>query len=295
MRRILTFALVTALAISVTACGGNGESSSDSKTGSISTENNSDGNTNSDVTVEEQVLFDQDGVSVTLKGMDADGFWGPELQLETNNTTDKTVMVSARDTSINGIMMDPMFSISVAPGKISNDAMSVFGSSLKNAGVETIQTVELKFGVTDDETWESLFETDYITINTSAAGTFEQTYNDEGTEVYSDDSFRIVAQKLDSDESFWGADIYLYIENNSDKTVTIQSRDTSINGYMVDPMFSVTITPGKKAFSTITFLESDLESNGIENIDTMETSFHIYDEASMDTISDTSPVTINFN
>nr|MCR4674929.1 hypothetical protein [Lachnospiraceae bacterium] len=263
--------------------------------GEITTESEDSSNANSDVTVEEQVLFDQDGVSVKLKSLDTDGFWGAEFALEISNTTDRDVVVSNSWTTVNGVMTDPLFAETVAAGKTANATMDIFSSSLKAAGIETIQTVEAQFRVYDDETWEDLFVTDVITINTSAAGSFEQTYNDEGTELYNDGTYRIVAQKLDSEDSFWGADIYLYIENNGDQKVDISATDVSINGYMVDPAFSEMVMPQRKAFSSITFFESDLEDNGIESIDTMELKFHIYNDDTYDTIVETDPITVNFN
>jgi hypothetical protein len=46
---------------------------------------------------------------------------------------------------------------------------------------------------------------------------------------------------------------------------------------------------------TITFMSSELEENGIETIESVELSFHVFDMSSWDTIVDTALVTINFN
>ena len=43
----------------------------------------------------------------------------------------------------------------------------------------------------------------------------------------------------------------------------IQARDLSINGYMVDPLFSADITSGKKINDQVTIMASDLEDNSI--------------------------------
>ncbi len=247
------------------------------------------------VTVEEQTLVSEEGITIDLKSYDENGFWGPEFLLEITNQTSQNVTVSARDVSVNGIMIDPFFAEEIAAGKAVNSSMSVFGSDLEKAGIETIQEVEMTFSIYDTDSWEDLFETDPITVQTSASGTFEQVYNDQGTELYKDDRFRIVAQKIDSEDSFWGADIYLYIENNSDKKVMVSAENVSVNGYMIDPAFVAEITPGKKSFTTITFFESDLEENGIESIDEMEISFSIMDDDTWDDILDTDPITVKFS
>jgi len=87
----------------------------------------------------------------------------------------------------------------------------------------------------------------------------------------------------------------LYIENNTDKAITVQARDVSINDFMVDPVFSCEVISGKKAFDTITFMESDLTDNGITDINDLELKLHIFDTETWDTIKDTDIIKISFN
>jgi len=101
-------------------------------------------------------------------------------------------------------------------------------------------------------------------------------------------------KKVNSSDSFWGADVYVYIENNSGDDITIQTRDVSINGFMVSPIFSSEIVAGKKAYDTITFFESDLLDNDITSIDNMELSFHIFESKSWDTVLDTQMIEVTF-
>lgn len=63
----------------------------------------------------------------------------------------------------------------------------------------------------------------------------------------------------------------------------------------MDSIFSSEITAGKHAIDSITFMSSELEENGIDTIESIELSFHIFDTESWDTIADTAPVTINFS
>ena len=104
----------------------------------------------------------------------------------------------------------------------------------------------------------------------------------------------IPVKEVDSTTSFWGADIYIYVENNTDQDVTVQAANTSLNGFMVEPYFSCDVTAGKKAYDTITFMESDLEENDITKIDTMEISFHVFDTANYNTVFDTDPLSVSF-
>ena len=84
------------------------------------------------------------------------------------------------------------------------------------------------------------------------------------------------------------------LENTGDKDITVQTRDVSINGFMVEAMFSCDIVAGKRAVDTITFMESELEENAITAIEDVELSFHIFDSNKWETIVDTEPINIAF-
>lgn len=99
---------------------------------------------------------------------------------------------------------------------------------------------------------------------------------------------------LAEDASIFGPSIIVYIENTGDKDVTVQTRDVSINGFMVDAMFSCDVAAGKRAVDTITFMETDLKENEITAIEDVELSFHVFDMAEWETIVDTEVVSIAF-
>ena len=111
----------------------------------------------------------------------------------------------------------------------------------------------------------------------------DSTPNDEGQELYNENGIRIVGKYVD-ENSFWGAAVLLYIENNSGKNRIIQCDDMSINGFMITPYFSSTVYDGKKAIDEITLMSSDLEENGITSIEDIELKFNIMDEDFMNNV-----------
>ena len=64
-------------------------------------------------------------------------------------------------------------------------------------------------------------------------------------------------QRVSSEDNFWGAEVYVYIENNSETDVTFQARYVSINGFIIEPIFSSEVLAGEKAYDTLAFFESD--------------------------------------
>ncbi|MGB4330092.1 MAG: hypothetical protein WBK03_01205 [Dethiobacteria bacterium] len=247
-----------------------------------------------EVTVDEQVVLDHDGITVTVKSLEMDGTWGPRLKVFVENKRDNSVTIQVRDLAINGVMVESIFSCEVAAGKQANDEIVFMSTDLEVAGIELIKEIEFKFHVFDTETWDTVFDSETITITTSAPPSFTQAYDDSGFVALDQDGFKIVIKYLDSKESFWGADIYTYIENNSDIDATIQIRNMSVNGFMIEPIFSTEVLAGKKAFDTITFLESDLTDNEITSIDELEFKFHIFETNSGDTVLDSAQITVTF-
>ena len=245
-------------------------------------------------TVEEQVLLDQNDIKITLKSLEFDGLFGPSLKVFIENNSTAPITVQVRDSSINEIMVESIFSCDVAPGKKANDKITFMESELEYAQIETIQNFELKFHVFNSDTWDVIFDSTAISIDTISDQEYTQKYDESGIVALDENDIKVVIKRVSSEDSFWGADVYVYIENNTDQDITIQTRDVSINGIMVDPIFSSEVVAGKKAYDTITFLESDLIDNDIKSIDNMELSFHIFETDGWNAIMDTPAIEVNF-
>lgn len=136
----------------------------------------------------------------------------------------------------------------------------------RNKFTNTLGKIEIYFHVYDSSTYETVFDTECVTIQTSEYANMDTMSNDAGTELYNQNGIRIVGKTVD-ENSFWGTAILLYLENNSGKNVGISVDDMSINGFMMSPLFSTTVYDGKKVIDDITVFSSDLEENGIEAIE----------------------------
>lgn len=246
-------------------------------------------------TIAETVLMDESGVKITAKSLDKSGWFGPELKLLIENNTDQALTVQARSSSVNGYMISTMFSADVSAGKKANDSITFTSSDLKSAGIETIADMEFSFHIFDSESWDTYLDTDLIQIKTAAAETYPYTYDDSGNVIYNADNIKVVAKGLVENDSLFGLSVMLYVYNGTDKAITIQTRDDSVNGFMVSTSCSIEVTPGKHAIGSVTFFSSDLEENEITQIADYEFSLHIFDSASWETINDSEPITLNFN
>ena len=241
------------------------------------------------VTINEQVLFDQDGVTVTATEYVTDSIWGDGIKLLLENNSDKDITVGCDSLIVNDYMITDLFSSGIAAGKKSNETLYLSSMQLNAAGIENVGKIEIYFHVYDSSTYDTVFDTECVTIQTSEYDNMDTTANDSGTELYNQSGIRIIGKTVD-ENSFWGTAILLYIENNSGKNVGISVDDMSINGFMMNPFFSTTVYDGKKSVDDITVFSNDLEENGIEAIEEVELKFHIYDADSYSSIADSEPI-----
>lgn len=300
--------LISALLLSIAICGCSSantqetSSASDASQSSVeetmvseeSSESESETVSNESVSIDEQIVFEQDGIKITATGLESDGsIFGEELNFLIENNSEQNITVQARNVSVNGYMVDTSMSADVAIGKKSNTSMTIMGSSLEECGISAISDIEFSFHIFNPEEWETIVDSEKISLRTSIADSYTQEYDENGDVVYEDENVRIISKGITSDDIFGPAAVF-YIENISDMDLTVQARDTSVNGFMISPAFSPEISAGKRIISNMTFLSSDLEENSIEKISDIETSFHIFTSSNLETVTDTESVVINY-
>jgi|LSQX01.2.fsa_nt_gb hypothetical protein len=286
-KRFFLIALALVLLAGLVACG---EGTSTAPGGNEANENEQANEAAvKEITIDEQLLLDRDGIVISATGLE-ETWLGPEINILIENNSGQPVTVQARNTSVNGYMVEPVFSCDVAPGKKANDSITFTGSDLQKCGIEVMARIELVFHVFNTDSWATVFDSEPVVIETSAAGTYTQEYDTSGTVVFDEAGIKIIFKSIA--ESMMGPEAVLYIENNSAENITVQAENTSVNGYMVEPIFSCDVVQGKKAVDSLSFFEEDLAKNGIEKIEEIELYFHIFNTESWNTILDTATIKI---
>lgn len=249
-----------------------------------------------EIEVQEQIIFDESGIKITVKSLDMNGsFFGPELKVLIENDSEINITVQVRKVSINDVMVDTIFSSDVTSGKKINDEITFMSSSLSDAEIHTIKDIEFLIHIFDADSWDTIIDSNMIQITTSADDAFIQEYDDRGFVVVDSNDIKIVIQGLETEDSFWGADVLVYLENNTEQDLTFQVRDVSINGFMVSPIFSCDVVAGKRAYSSITFMESNLADNDITEILELDLRFHVFDMDSWKSYFDSDIISITFD
>ena len=84
-----------------------------------------------------------------------DSIWGYTLNCYLENRTDKTLMFSWSDVSVNGFMVDPFWAEEVAPGKRCYDGISFSKSGFEQNGITKVEEIEYTLRIYDSSDWKA--------------------------------------------------------------------------------------------------------------------------------------------
>lgn len=252
MKKIVTILLATVMSMSLVACGGS-ESNKGNTNTSIkeeSTYNNSK---------EEPIVLVDNGVTkITYTGVDKSSIFGYEIGLEIENKSERSITVQVREVSVDGVMVNPIFSADIAGGKKSKSSMTISEDE-----VSKLVNVEGLFHIFDGESWNAIGDYEFKLLQSEGSSN-NSNESSEGTVLVDNDIVKIEYMGKGND-SIFGPTVKVRIENKTDSTITVQTREISVDGYMIDPIFSCDIAAGKKSNDEITFMKDEVsELNNIE-------------------------------
>ncbi len=249
MKKIIYMMLSICMLTSLVACSSEKEKTSSVKTNESSeTVVTEETKENTKLTVTSRELYNDGGITITLKDNEL-SLKDIELPLLIENESDKTIVVQTRNVSINDVMAEGLLSAEVAPGKKSNETLDLYLLDSRTS-FDSVSKIEFNFYIFDSDSWDEIVETETITIETSDSS-YVYVPDSSGETIYDENNIKVVYQGLSGD--LFGIDALFYIENNSSEPICIQTRDSSINGFMIDSIMSTEIAPNKKAYTDMSF------------------------------------------
>ena len=99
------------------------------------------------------VLVDNDDISFIVTGYEPDSLFGYAVQLFLVNKTDRGLMFSVNDASVNGFMIEPYYGHELAAGKCCFGEMDWSESDLEENDIETVEDIEFTLHVHDSDDW----------------------------------------------------------------------------------------------------------------------------------------------
>ena len=111
--------------------------------------------------------------------------------------------------------------------------------------------------------------------------------------MHQDKSVKIVFKEISETASVFGPSLIFYVENKTDKDITVQTRDVYINGQAINATFSASTFGGYKVIDLVYLMGSELERYGIDTIESVDLCFHIFETNTYQTLFDTESVRID--
>lgn len=286
MKRLLAAILTLALTLPCTACAGKNSTADQpkhtepSKAPSTTAPTTPSLPTETPAKFEAQTVVDNEYCTIQITGLDPDHLYGYTLDVFLENkTADTDYQFYVGLASVNGLSMDPLFSSKVTAGKKANEQLHFTDREL-NELVGQFTDIELTFQVTDaNDYFAKPVANPTIHIypyGAENATVYQRPARDTDVVAVNNEQISVIVTEYVTDP-FWGYCAKVFLVNNTDKDLMFTAEDVSVNGFMLDPFFADLVESGKCAYSFLSWLESDLNDNGITDVQSIEFTLRIYD------------------
>ena len=281
MKQIFTLLFCAAVLLSLTACS-SAPAPSDAATGAtIPTTAPTDAPTEPTQPDSDVIrLVDDDHAAVSITGFSHTQHTGMEVQIQCINKTDRALMFSWDAVSVCGYMYDPMWAVEVAAGKTANSTIELDTHELETMGILSVDEITFTLRISDSENWmEAPIVQQEFTIYPTGLSPETLVLPERapvaGQVVVADDeNIRFV---IEGAESSAGYTLRVYLENKTDRNLMYAWDKVSVNGFMIDPFWAMSVAAGKRACSEISFSRSDFENNGITDVSEIEFTLQVSD------------------
>ncbi len=270
LKRMALFALVGLLVLSLCGCGAKEES--------VSVK---DADVYSEYKIEETKISDKqdfsaEDVSVTVGEITYEDVT-TKINLKVKNDRDEVVTVTTANLSINGLMSTDAMIVTLEPDEERDSYIQISNQWFGEMNIETIKEIEFIIKVYNEKD-EELAQSEILHIKTDAPWTYKQKYNEEGYVVYEKGGITLSVLEMKKSQLSNDMELVFYVENKTNKAISIMSSDVSVNGAPIEPLFVISVGAKKKAVDSMLFYEKDLTQLKITAIKFVRASFRAFDE-----------------
>ena len=225
--------------------------------------------------------IDNEECSVVISELDTGGLFGYTVKTELENkSAEKTYMFTLDSASVNGVMCSALLAEEVAPGKKSNESITIASEELKKNGITEYTDIELVFRIYDSDDWSAdpvAKEAVHIyPQGEEHAQKFVREAQPTDQVLVDNAQVSVIVTGYDPDH-LWGYTANLYLVNKTGSELMFSVNDASVNGYMADPLFATAVGADRSAFTGISWSDSVLKEKGIDEVKEIEFTMRVYD------------------
>lgn len=282
LNKILSILLAILFVVTLAACGETTETHEDTVQNPVQETEAAEvpAETTAPVVFEETILVDDENCTFKVTAIDADNLWGYTLKVYLENKTNKELTFSVNDVSVNGFMCDPFWAANVTADMKANEEISFSKDSFSANGITTVTDIAFTLSVYDSNDWTAdHLVSDVFSIypcGEDAVQTYERTPQNSDIVLFDNESCSMIITGFDPD-NIWGYTVNVYLENKTDKNLMFSLDGAAVNGFMCDPYWADTVAAGKRSNTSISWMASEFEENGITDVESLTLPIRVYD------------------
>ena len=246
-----------------------------------------------DETVEERLVYDENGVKLTVVGLGIVLYY-PMLKLRVENASGEPLTFDLAEIALNDWMWDAYLCLYEDAGEdsvyeevsdltVEDGAALDFGLGFSNeyyyelCGITGFGEIGFTLRARDPNSGDIRFVTPSIDVATSLGADYPGLYQDIGTLAYDKDGVRILIPGLCTND-YGSTSVLVYVNNYSDRPVIVSADNCAVNGEAAQPWFNAEVFPGRQCLAEMGFGED------IPDIRTLNTAFRVdaFDPSTMD-------------
>lgn len=274
MKKVIALLLALCMLFAFAAC-------SDSKGEAETTaEETTEPQTTEKVKPEPAKLIDDEYLTFTVNDAYTDEDLGYVLKTVIENKSDEDYFYSIDSCSINGVSVDAFFYAEVKAGKKAVEKVEISDFVLEGTGIGEYTDIEMEISVAKDILEAPVAErtVHYYPQGADKAAKFVRQPAATDKILVDNAYITLTAVGMGHDDEYEATEVHLYLENKSDKDLTIEAESVSVNDIMLDPYYYDTVAAGKVKFSVLSWDDYELEEKEIEKIERVEMNISGYGE-----------------
>lgn len=231
-----------------------------------------------EATIEETVMWDNDHIKVTALNLTSDQTYHI-LNLEIENKTDSDLYVMASRTAVNSFVVEPTMGVDVPANSTVEGQFMVRKQSVAADVIADIETI-FSYSSTDRSINS---KTDRVKLETSAAATFDYSYDESGTILHHADGIKIICQGFNEE-----GDPMIYVSSTGELSegCYVEVNEIYVNDKKTYSIYGAWIFTNTRNLSAMELREKDLDGNEIGKVESLKVSFKICKE----NVADSNPV-----
>ena len=240
---------------------------------------------------EDKKILSTDDVRVKITGYKAD-MKGFTVKLHCDNKGEHKTVISADNSAVNKYNIETAWSVSLAKEESCDSEMLFPVLELEKLGITAVDELTLRLSVYDGKDGDVLSENSISTVYPTGKKADqvvapERKPVDKEAVVVNDAACTFILQGPVQKDAV-SSSIPCYIENKTDKVISLVLENSTVNGQPVEGFVGMEILPGTRGYSSVLYMQDALAAKGITDITGIAATFKVYarQESSLELVSE---------